>query len=448
MPTEQEKTLLELSASGLLSNAQLRALMGQKAATNNVYGPTNPFDACTRQQLGYGIWTADNSKLFNWLSPALIPDARALNFFVMDWRNQLEQAPTTSTDWCPVPAYSAQPIKGCKIDYCFDPNRFYHTGRQTLTPEDLQNVCFQQPVFNLAGVQITDQEDYEQFMMFQRQMTIANRSILLDDSDDAGEEDGLAAWFENFATRHPELTSTCLTELSPVTVDLTGVACQDIANAIYNRLWELMDKTENLVGEPSIPENYIVLVMNKYDAECVMRCQSCVRVCNSPIVISAELMTPASRATFYADYNDRLKGGAFGDGYFELRDGTKISIIRQKSLPRGAFYLLVKGWTGPQPNINAMRLAVNNWSRWSATQRVSDGVEIRPLAGGALLHIITNSGICKVDHLRWNWRFFSNAPWMQTQFTNLAPCTEVVDTTWAALPSLDGDVPCEQVPAP
>lgn len=443
---EHDETLLELAASGLLNQKQLKAITGKKLVTNSgLFGPTNPFDACTRQQFGYGIWTADNSKLYNWLSPALIPEARALNFYVMDWRNQLEQTPSVSSDWCPVPTYTAQPIKGCRIDYCFDPNMFYHTGRQTLTPEDLQNVCFQQPVFNLVGQQITNQEDYEQFMMFQRQMTISNRSLLLDDSDDAGEEDGLAAFFENFADRHPELTSTCLAELSPVTVDLTDVACQDIPNEIYNRVWEIMDQTKNLVGEPTIPENYFALVMNTYDAECVMRCQSCVNVCNSPIVISPELMTPAGRAVFYADYNNRLTGGAFGDGFIELRNGQKISIIRQKSLPRGTFYLLVKGWTGPQPNINAMRLAINNWSTWAGTQRLGDGVIINVLAGGGLLHIITSTGICKVDHLRWNWRLFSNAPWMQTQFTNLAACTEVVDPTFATLPDLVGDVPCDQV---
>jgi len=448
---DNQEILMNLMTSGVLKPYQVRALMGNQAekalvANSALYGPENPFDACTRQEFGYGIWTASNSKFWMWLNPAVIPTQRSLNFFVMDYRTQLEQAPGVSSDWCAVPTFTALPQRGCEVDYCFDPNRYYYTGRQTITPADLQKVCFQNPLRYINGTPINDQNEYEQFMMFQRQMTAVVRSIILDDSDDVGEEDGIAAFFENFATRHPELTSTCLTELSPVTVNLTGVDCTAILNSVYNRVWELQTQVGFLEGNPRIPDEYFVLLMNPLDAECVLRCQSCVLACNLPVVISPELMTPAGRQVFYDDYNNRLTGGAYGDGFFELRNGQKISIIRDWNLPRGTFYLLVRGWVGSQPNEMGLRVAINNWSDWVNSQRFSPGVRLTPLANGGLLYVVSPSGICETAHLRWNWRLFSNAPWAQTQFTNLAACTEVVDPSWASLPTLTGAVPCDQVP--
>ena len=448
-------TLLQLISTGKLNVAphELRAIMAQSAgmaggektlATNTgLFGPTHPFDVCTREQFGYGIWSQTKDKFFNWLGPKTIPDQNVLKIPVMDWRNQLDVTPTTSATWCTVPSYTPAVLKGCSLDYCFDNERFYHTGRQTITPNDLLNVCFQTPVFNLLGQQITNQDDYERFFMFERMRMTLNKSIIVDDAYTPSQEDGIEKFFVNFADRHPELTSTCLDELSPVDVSLAGVECGDILNKVYNRVWEIEQKVSFLTGSPMIPANYWVLLMNPLDAECVLRCQSCVKVCpGTPIVISPELMTPEGRAVFYNDYNNRLHGGAFGDGFFELRDGRQISIIRDWNVTRGTFYLLVKGWEG---NPNGLNLALNNWSSWLRTQRLGVGVQINSLAGGSLLHVITPSGICQVDHLRWMFRIWSNAPWLQTRFTNLAACDEVVDPTWAALPTLTHGTNCDPV---
>ena len=448
------QTLLNLISSGKLNLRpdELRALMAQSAdmasgqktlaANTGVFGPTHPFDVCTREQFGYGIWTNTNSKFFNWMQPSMIPDQNVLKIPVMDWRNQLEVTPTTSGTWCDVPSFTPAVIKGCSLDYCFDNERFYHTGRQTITPNDLLKVCFQTPIFNLLGQRITNQDDYERFMMFERQRTTLNRSIILDDAYTASQEDGIFNFFDNFADRHPELTGTCETELSPVDVDLTGVACADILNSVYNRVWGIEQKVSFLTGAPVIPANYWVLLMNPLDAECLLRCQSCINVCNSPIVISPELMTPAGRAVFYNDYNNRLHGGAFGDGFFELRDGRQISIIRDWNVTRGTFFLLVKGWEG---NPNGLNLALNNWSEWLRYKRVGAGTVINSLAGGSLLHIVSPDGICDVDHLRWMFRIWSNAPWLQTRFTNVVACSEVVDPNWATLPNLVHDTNCDPV---
>lgn len=444
--------ILNLLNTGKLTPGELTEVLraGQKDIEENsaYFGPTTPFDACTRQVLGYGIWTRSNNKFYNWLLPTLIPEQRALNFYVMDWRPQLEVTPNTSNDWCALNDFTAAPLHGCRIDYCFDPNRYYWDGRQILTPAELQEVCFRIDPIMFGGQRITNQDFLEQFLMFARQMTTMQRSLILDNSDDAFEEDGIAAWFTNFATRHPELTGDCLDELGPQTISLAGDACADFPATLYETIWALEHKVQMLVGGPTVPESYWVLLMNPLDKRCLIECQSCVLLCNSPIVLSPELATPAGRAVFQNDYNNRSTGGLYGNGYVELKDGRKISIIEDWTLPQGTFYLLMKGWTGGENggNINGMRLAVNNWSEWVAmrNRKLARGTVITPLGDGAMIYIVSDEGVCVKEELRWNWRLFSNAPWGQTRFTNFT-CT-IADPAFGPLPELTGAVPCDQVP--
>lgn len=431
-----------------LTNKQTPAEEGQKAARNSaLFGPENPFDVCMRHDFGYGIWSRNTPTLWDWLNPALIPDQNVLKIPVYDWRNQLTAGIGSDDDWCAVPSYTPANLKGCEIDYCFDPNRYYYSGRQTLTPRDLQNICFQQPTFRLDGTQITDQEDWEQFRMFAAMRDSIYREIVVGDSyTPAGAnttpEDGVVYFFENFAARHPELTSTCATELSPVDVDLTGVTCENILEKIYDRIFELEYKVGSLVGGAQVPEEYYALVMSYQTAECLLRCQSCINLCGS-VVLPMEMFTPAGRAVFYTDYNNRMKGGMFGGGFFELRDGRKISIIRDVNVPDDEFYLLVKGWTGGAPNSSGLKVAINNWSEWARTQRAGAGVYSELLGNGSMIYFVTPSGVCQTAHVRWNWRLFSNAPWLQTRFTNV-DCDLTV-SPFATLPDLTHATNCDQV---
>lgn len=449
---KKNEELERLIAQGRVTREELLAFgldRGEKAVTGAaLFGPENVFDVCMRHEFSYGIWSQSMPTLWDWLNPALIPDQNSMIVPVYDWRNQLAAGTGSDDDWCAVPTYTPANLKGCEIDYCFDPNRYYYSGRQTLTPKDLQRICFQQPTFRLDGQLISTQEDWEQFRMFAAMRESIYEQIVIGDAYNPSganttPEDGVANFFENFAARHPELVSTCLTELGPVDVDLTGVACEDVLGRIYDRVWQLEYKVKTLTGRPRIPTEYFVLVMNDIDAECLLRCQSCIKICGS-VVLPMEMFTPAGRQVFYDDYNNRLTGGMFGGGFFELRDGRRISIIRDVNVPRGEFYLLVKGWDGPQPNVSGMKVAINNWSEWARTQRAGAGTLINVLANGGMLYIVTPDGICQTAHVRWNWRLFSNAPWLQTRFENLVDCG-LTSPAFATLPDLAHATACVQV---
>lgn len=428
---------------------------GEKALTTDsaMYGPTHPWDVCMRNELGYAIWNLTSPTLFEWLRPFFTPNQNFLKVPVWDFRNQTTQ-PYGSTDvWCHAVSCTGNVIRGCSIDYCFDPNHHYFACRQDVEPRDLQNVCFRLPQINVDGQLITNVDDWERVMMYKRMAEVIRKTIITDNAyapsgDNQTPEDGLKYFFINFLPRHPELTGNCA-ELAPVTVDLTGVALADIPEKIHQRIRFIEGRIRFIKQDANWRSNDSdwALVMNPLDAECLLDAQTCVQLCNSySIALPIEFFTASGRNVFYQDYVNMLYGGMFGGGFIKTKEGKEISIMRDYGVPRGEFYLLYRGWDGAQ---YAMSLAINDWTPWlNIYNRRSPLATITSLANGTVLNfVVPGEGGCLSEHIRWNWRYFSTEPWAQTRFTNfddLDECT-VVDPAWSAFPDVEHATACDQV---
>jgi len=450
--------------TGLLTGAANRpkqAVMGDgsvaKAAAGSMYyGPTHPWAVCDVD--GYNLWPNLYPTFLDWAAMPARPNNRnEINVPIMDFRERLTgygSEAGSGTTWCDLHTYTAPVTRGCRIKWCFDANRFYWVARQFFTPQDFMDVCFDLPSIQTPdGLNIQDNESFERYMMYARWRNAMLTATMIDDSQvPAGEneapEDGLAAWFENFPIQHPELTGDCQ-QLFPVTIDLTNVdgqdlsAFTDIPTAIANRIWQLADRMENLVGNgqryafQTNSEGFLVdfaLVGNKYDIECLLRAQSCTRLCAGQLnaVFNArDLATPEGRRIWTDDYNQHLYGGTFGDGYLDLPPplaGAKLSVIRSSTLPQGeGMYLIIKSLPGLEMGF---RMWFNDWGPWYRnyiSRHPAVAQYVQPVAGsfGSLLYIenmLANGPLCPHGELRGNWKWISYAPWLQTKFENYAEC--------------------------
>lgn len=469
----------QAAARAVVAKASADDAVAKATADTMYYGPTHPWTVCD-SLMGYNIWPSLFPTFLDWVAmPSTAVNRNVIEIPVMDFRGHLSGYGSESgsgDEWCTLNTYTPAVTRGCRLKYCFSQNHFYWTGMQSFTPEDFQEVCFLLPSIQTPeGANIRDNFAFEWYMMLARQRNAALVSTIVDDSqapEGANEapEDGLVAWFDNYLDRHPELTGTC-EELGPTVIDLTAYngqdfsAFTDIPEAIADRLWELQDQLENIFtpGQPYLfpqDENFfftdIALVGNRYDIECILRAQSCVRLCAGQLGVvfnARDLATPEGRRIWETDYNDHLRKGIFGQGYLDLPRGMgKISVIRNSSIPKGGgLFLMIKRLPGYE---QGFRLWSKDWNPWrnnylARFPAASQYVEMLDGKLGSMLFITDTSGgvLCPKANLRWNWLYVSGMPWLQTKFENYDTC-DLTSHAFSQFPVTTHATACEQIIVP
>ena len=412
--------------------AQQSGIRGKDLITAPVYGPGGYFQVC--DQYGYSIWGREGEKFLNGLGAFINNKQERLQWLILDWRSVTSYGVDSSTDWCAAPPSFVTPaLKGCRINDCFDLNRFYRAQAPALTPNNFRELCFTQPVFNAQGQQIVNEYDYQRFRMLESMRRSVLGGLIVDNYTTPSQEDGIDNWFANYSTRHPELAGACEAML-PVTQAYVGdlSAFQQVITTRVNQVNMLV---QSITGGAAIPDSNWYLLMNPIDRNCVINAQVCQQFCPGATI---SILSPEQLARWYEVYAQMVSGGLYGDGFVRTRHGGIISIMADFSVAQGTFYLLNKGWDG---NPNTLRLVVYDYSDYTRYLAESRNLQGRmtqfptPLLGGAAL-LLASTDICGNTELRWNWRLISNAPWSQTKFTDLPACDEETDSVFSPMDDL------------
>lgn len=430
--------VLQVIARIAQQQGAVSGVRGKDIITAPVYGPGGYFQVC--DQYGYSIWGREGEKFLNNLGAFINNKQERLQWLIMDWRGVTSYGVTSSTDWCAVPPSFVSPaMQGCRINDCFDLNRYYRAQAPALTPNNFRELCFTQPVFNAQGQQITNEYDYQRFRMLESMRRSVLSGVVNDNFLVPAQEDGIDNWFANYAARHPELIGAC-EQMLPVTQPYVGTLA-DFQQVITTRVNAVNLLVQSITGGMGIPDANWYLLMNPIDRNCVINAQTCQQFCPGADI---SILSPEQLARWYEVYAQMVSGGQYGDGYVRTRHSQIISIMADYSVPRGTFFLLNKGWEG---NPNTLRMVVYDYTDYTQYIQESRSLDSRltrfptPLLGGAAL-LLASIDICGNTELRWNWRLISNAPWSQTKFTGLPECDEETDSVFTTLEDLPAGDDC------
>lgn len=455
---------------GMAEAAHLPFTNRKSFATNTIIGMAGlTYAACELMEFGYGIFSGytDDEFLMTWLSPMMLFQRERLVFKIFNWTDYLKNtgARGSSPTWaCAVGTYSDIPVKGCELNYCFDQDRHSKYGVPAgVRPSDVTEPCLTQPVINIVGTRITDRVQLREFnlMMGTRLMMldkVFDGSYCASPTGNNGEEDGVLKFFDNFAVRHDYLAQDCLTALAPNTDNAPttaaalsaalGMTIADtpaaiavgkvewVVRTVSQHIIDVEYKVAEIAGGGAVVDfGQIGVMMNPVDAQCFQWYQFCQAKCET-VSFTASSFTELN--SWYRDFQARLHGGLYGGGVLRLHDGREISIMPLRRIPQGTVLVLVKGWSGNQPNPYGLRLAAMQYNDWySEVQRTV------PNASMLYKLILNGTGVrvepidaCGVIENRWNSRLFSNAPWMQLKITGLPACADVSIPTWPTMPTM------------
>jgi len=412
------------------------------------------FSMCEWVEMGYGIFDgySDGERLLSWLGPQFVLDSEKLIFRVTDWRARMASGTGSSSAWaCAAITSTDVALDGCELDYCFDWDRYGYAGVPGGNkPSDTAIPCMPQYPINVFGQQISDpvaMRDWE--LVTKARLHMLKRLV---DGDyyattvgDAKQEDGVIKFFTNWTTRHSALSETCKTEFAPVTVSANGMSMAQFVTSVSDEFRQIEYRAKYLDGQAQINFQDVAILMNEVDAQCMNWYQACQTKCTSTFDINA----PSDINAYWDYFNKRFTDGQYGGGLFRISDGRELSIMQMHNIPQGTVIMLIKGWTGSQPNAYGMRVAAMQYNeyyrRMAATSPVG-AMRFQTLMNGSWLKETPIDG-CGDVTIRWNQRLFSNAAWMQRKWTSLAKCSEVTLTNWPALPALPQYARCSPVNA-
>lgn len=460
---------------GLVESSRMPYSARKSYPANTVLGMNGlTFAVCEQLEYGYGIFSGytDDEYLLTWLGPQMFFTQEELIFPIFNWTDYLRNVGNrgSSSTWaCPVGTYADVAVQGCKINYCFEANRYNRFGVPAgIRPSDTLEPCITQPTINILGQRITDPIQLREFsLMWGLRLHMIdhlfNGDYCYASERENGQEDGILKFFDNWAVRHTELSQACLDELGPNTDNIPttagalstalGYTVTDtpatiaqaqmeyvvvkISQHIINLEWRLRE----IDGGSTLPFGNIGVLMNPQDAQCMIWYQFCQVKCSSTAIAVSSFQEIQA---FYADFQTRLHTGLYGGGVMRLHDGREISMMPLRRIPQGTVVVLVKGWEGSTPNQYGMRLAAMQYNEWySRVQRTV------PSAATRYRLVLNGTGVrfepqdsCSDIEVRWNQRLFSNAPWMQLKLVGMPACTDVQVSTWPSFPALTSYTPC------
>lgn len=416
------------------------------------------FAVCEWMEMGYGIFDGytDGERLLSWLGPTFFYDQEKIIFRVNDWRERMASSRGSANTWdCQPITATDVPLKGCVFDYCFDWDRYFFASVPAgVKPSDVAEPCMVQYPINVFGQQFTDPialRDWElatksRILMLER---LIDGNWAASTPGDNYQEDGVLHFFDNWVERHPEVSGYCRTEFAPVTIPVTGAdyaaKMAMFVKSVTDELQTIEFRARRLDGQAQIPFDNIVLLMNEIDAYCINYLQACETKCQPSFF---NVNQPSDIMAFWTYFQERFTIGAFGGGVLRLNDGRTLSIMQNHKIPQGTIVMLIKGWTGSNPNPWGMRLAAMQYDeyyrRLTATSPFAN-MRYQLAMNGAWLREFPLDGCGDLSY-RWNTRLFSNAAWMQRKWTGVPACPEVVRPEWPTLQTLPQYARCTPDP--
>lgn len=449
-----------------------RYLAGQKAAIEGVDQggafqgncfPSYPlfgihgldYAYCEWVEMGYGIFDgySDGERLLSWLGPQFLIENEKIIFRVTDWRARMAASRGSDNAWAcaPIDASDVR-LDGCVFDYCFDWDRYnYVSVPAGIKPSDSAIPCIPQLPLNVFGQTITDPDQLADWELSTKaRLFMLQRIVDGDWADttptDALQEDGVNHFFDNWATRHADLGSYCLTEFAPVTIPITGNSVAEqmemFLTSLSNEVLQIEWRVAHLDGGGQVDWANVAVLMNPWDAACINWYQACLTKCSTTVF---NVNNPGDIDAFWNYFYNRFTQGTFGGGTIRLRDGRSLNIMQMEHLARGTVIMLNKGWGGSRPNQYGMRVAAMQYSNYYSRiikRAPLNQFRYQVLMNGAWLKEIPLDQ-CGCMSVRWNMRLFSNAPWLQRRWTGFPACTDfTAPTNWPTLPDLPLYVHC------
>lgn len=401
---------------------------------------TNYFKICDNDDPAarLGVWNTDEDLMINLLRPMTNLDAEK-NITYIDFRVNDGSAVRGSTDWCAIPVFPARnKLKKCVLRYCFDFDKHYSAYRERLTPNDFALKCIRDVIYDMDGRAITNEADYQQFMMLSDMRESMYREVFAGvDNGTTSFAKGLREWFADFPADHAELDTEC-DWMAPVVV-ASDTPCATIGLVLENRMKYLREITRDMRVQGTgrtmsvNPEDF-VMILSENTAECVIKCHVCQDVCGN--ALSLQAMNPDQLREWKFLYPSYLNGGRFGQGYIVTPNGITIDIIRSRRvLDTEMFFLYLGNASDPEGGI---RLLMNDYTPYVNYIR-KDGLMLdndNPTLYGGSVVMLQSTDLCGDRYARWNWSLFDRRPYMQTHYTDINVEACVIQAV-GVLPALD-----------